>query len=59
MLNKHGLNKRFSKSYHSMVWALIFGTFISRTGFFMSIPFLGIYLHELKGYDNATTEILL
>lgn len=47
------------KTFHPLVWALIFGIFISRAGFFMSIPFLGMYLHENKGYDYATTGAIL
>ncbi|MFT4416333.1 MDR family MFS transporter [Fredinandcohnia humi] len=46
-------------SFHPIAWGLIFGTFLSRTGFFMSIPFLGIYLHEVKEIDPATTGAIL
>ncbi|MBW8350833.1 MFS transporter [Bacillus sp. IITD106] len=53
------LIKKKTLTFHPLVWALLFGTFISRAGFFMSIPFLGIYLHEIKGYDNAITGAIL
>lgn len=48
-----------SNSFHPIAWGLIFGTFLSRAGFFMSIPFLGIYLHEVKRIDPATTGAIL
>ncbi|WP_123041443.1 MDR family MFS transporter [Cohnella candidum] len=44
---------------HPVAWILIFGTFLSRTGFFMVIPFLGIYLGKEKGIDPATTGAIL
>lgn len=44
---------------HPVAWILIFGTFLSRTGFFMVIPFLGIYLSKEKGIDPATTGAIL
>lgn len=47
------------KSSHPIIWSLIIGTFISRAGFYMSIPFLGIYLHDSKGYDHTTTGAIL
>ncbi|MET3292938.1 UNVERIFIED_CONTAM: hypothetical protein ABID98_005635 [Brevibacillus sp. OAP136] len=36
--------------FHPVAWGVILGTFLSRTGFFMTIPFLGIYLG--KGERN-------
>ncbi|MBS4172233.1 MFS transporter [Bacillus sp. FJAT-49736] len=48
-----------AQAFQPLVWALLVGTFISRAGFFMSIPFLGIYLHEIKGYENAITGAIL
>ncbi|KQL54932.1 MULTISPECIES: MDR family MFS transporter [Heyndrickxia] len=53
------LLKGKTQTFHPLVWVLLFGTFISRAGFFMSIPFLGIYLHEIKGYDNSITGAIL
>jgi MFS family permease len=59
MFKKLSSKSTDNTNFHSVAWALIFGTFISRAGFFMSIPFLGIYLHEMKGYDHATTGAIL
>ncbi|MGD8191670.1 MDR family MFS transporter [Brevibacillus ginsengisoli] len=39
--------------FHPVAWGLIIGTFLSRTGFFMTIPFLGVYLGKGKGIDPA------
>jgi MFS family permease len=46
-------------NFHPLAWGVIFGTFLSRAGFFMSLPFLGIYLYEIKGIDPATTGGIL
>ncbi|MNO12212.1 Multidrug resistance protein MdtH [compost metagenome] len=46
-------------SFHPVAWGIIFGTFLSRTGFFMTIPFLGIYLGNIKGIDPATIGAIL
>ncbi|OKP99773.1 MFS transporter [Paenibacillus sp. P46E] len=46
-------------SFHPVAWGVIFGTFLSRTGFFMTIPFLGIYLGNIKGIDPATIGAIL
>jgi MFS family permease len=46
-------------NFHPLAWGVIFGTFLSRAGFFMSLPFLGIYLYEVKGIDPATTGAIL
>ena len=45
--------------FHPVAWGVIVGTFLSRTGFFMTIPFLGIYLGKEKGIDPATTGAIL
>ncbi len=45
--------------FHPLARGIIFGTFLARAGFFMSLPFLGIYLHEAKGIDPATTGAIL
>lgn len=45
--------------FHPVAWGVIIGTFLSRTGFFMTIPFLGIYLGKAKGIDPATTGAIL
>lgn len=50
---------KISKNFHPIIWSLIIGTFISRAGFYMSIPFLGIYLHDIKEYDHTTTGAIL
>ncbi|MGD8191912.1 MDR family MFS transporter [Brevibacillus ginsengisoli] len=34
-----------------LAWSVIIGTFMSRTVFFMTMPFLAIFLHQTKGLD--------
>ncbi|MFB9330383.1 MDR family MFS transporter [Paenibacillus aurantiacus] len=46
-------------SFHPIAWAVLVGTFLSRTGFFMAIPFLGIYLSQTKGIDPTTVGAIL
>lgn len=50
----HALN-----GFHPVAWGVIIGTFLARTGFFMTIPFLGIYLGKVKGLDPATIGAIL
>ncbi|SOB91981.1 Na+/melibiose symporter-like transporter [Ureibacillus xyleni] len=50
---------RKTLKFHPIAWGLIIGTFLSRAGFFMSIPFLGIYLHEVMGFSTAMTGTIL
>lgn len=45
--------------FHPVAWGVIVGTFLARTGFFMTIPFLGIYLGKVKGIDPATIGAIL
>lgn len=45
--------------FHPVAWGVIIGTFLSRTGFFMTIPFLGIYLGKVKEIDPATIGAIL
>jgi MFS family permease len=45
--------------FHPVAWGVIIGTFLSRTGFFMTIPFLGIYLGKAKGIDPAVVGAIL
>ncbi|MBP1967184.1 MDR family MFS transporter [Paenibacillus aceris] len=45
--------------FHPVAWAVIIGTFLSRTGFYMTIPFLAIYLGKVKGIDPATIGAIL
>ena len=59
MMGKKAFSFFHLNCFHPIAWGLIFGTFLSRAGFFMSIPFLGIYLHEIKGIDPATTGAIL
>ncbi|WP_442603208.1 MDR family MFS transporter [Paenibacillus sp. KN14-4R] len=57
-----GVNvRKFFKlgGFHPVAWGLIIGTFLSRTGFFMTIPFLAIYLGKVKGIDPATVGAIL
>ncbi|MBD0378828.1 MDR family MFS transporter [Paenibacillus sedimenti] len=46
-------------AFHPVAWGVIIGTFLSRTGFFMTLPFLGIYLGKVKGIDPATIGAIL
>ncbi|WP_134683848.1 MDR family MFS transporter [Brevibacillus migulae] len=45
--------------FHPVAWGVIVGTFLSRTGFFMTLPFLGIYLGKGKGIDPAIVGAIL
>ncbi|TYP69702.1 MDR family MFS transporter [Paenibacillus methanolicus] len=49
----------FIPRFHPVAWAILAGTFLSRTGFFMAIPFLGIYLSRTKGIDPTTVGAIL
>lgn len=40
-------------------WNIIIGTLISRMVFFMSMPFLSIYLTQKKGIDPATVGMII
>ena len=56
------LTSRLTRSmggFHPVAWGVIIGTFLARTGFFMTIPFLGIYLGKVKGIDPATIGAIL
>jgi MFS family permease len=46
-------------SLHPLVWVIIIGTFFARAGFFMTIPYLGIYLHEIKHMTPAAIGVIL
>lgn len=41
------------KNFHSIIWTIIGGTALSRTAFYMVMPFLAIYLNS-KGISAAT-----
>ncbi len=45
--------------FHPVAWGVIIGTFLARTGFFMTLPFLGIYLGKGKGIDPALVGAIL
>ncbi|MGG1678096.1 MDR family MFS transporter [Neobacillus sp. NRS-1170] len=45
--------------FHPVALGIIYGTFLARAGFFMSLPFLGIYLHEVKGFNPVVTGAIL
>ncbi|WP_051250504.1 MDR family MFS transporter [Paenibacillus harenae] len=45
--------------FHPVAWGLLMGTFLSRIGFYMTIPFLGIYLGKVKGIDPAAVGAIL
>jgi MFS family permease len=44
---------------HPVASGIVFGTFLARAGYFMSIPFLGMYLNEVQGFNPATTGAIL
>lgn len=44
---------------HPMAWVVIVGTLLARGGFFMTIPFLGIYLHEVKHMPPSAIGLIL
>ncbi|MGV3489656.1 MAG: MDR family MFS transporter [Tuberibacillus sp.] len=44
---------------HPAAWIIIIGTLLARAGFFMTIPYLGMYLHEVKGMTPATIGAVL
>ncbi|HEU4964079.1 MAG TPA: MFS transporter [Bacilli bacterium] len=44
--------------FHPVAWAVILGTFASRTGFYMTIPFLAMYLQQ-KGLEPTTIGAVL
>jgi MFS family permease len=46
-------------TYHPVAWLVISGTFLSRGVYFMTMPFLAIYLHQEKGLEAATIGAIL
>ena len=40
-------------------WNIIVGTLIARMVFFMSMPFISIYLTQKKGIDPATVGLII
>ncbi|KEO84839.1 MDR family MFS transporter [Tumebacillus flagellatus] len=44
---------------HPMAWLVVAGTFLSRGVYFMTIPFLAIYLHEVQGLQAASVGAIL
>lgn len=58
--NKREWGREMGKNrFHPVAWGVIIGTFLSRTGFFMTLPFLGIYLGKVKGIDPAVVGSIL
>ncbi|MED5017117.1 MFS transporter [Paenibacillus chibensis] len=58
----NAITKRLTRTwtgFHPVAWGVIIGTFLSRTGYFMTIPFLGIYLGKVHGIDPATIGAIL
>jgi len=51
--------KRYTFRLHPAAWILIIGTFLARAGFFMTIPYLGIYLHEVKQMPPSSIGAIL
>ncbi|WP_054942897.1 MDR family MFS transporter [Paenibacillus ihuae] len=59
MINDTKQQHTTKAAFHPVAWGVILGTFLSRTGFFMTIPFLGIYMGIIKGIDPATIGAIL
>ncbi|MFY0544136.1 MDR family MFS transporter [Brevibacillus sp. H7] len=59
MLKTSVIHRKWLPPFHPVSWGVIMGTLLSRTGFFMTIPFLGIYLGEVKGLDPTTIGAIL
>lgn len=38
-------------NWRPVVWSLVAGTFLSRIGTYMTMPFLAIYLHQVAGME--------
>ncbi|ARU62950.1 MFS transporter [Tumebacillus avium] len=52
------LGKIFSR-FHPVAWGVIIGTFFARAGFYMTMPYLAIYLHEVKGLSPELIGTIL
>lgn len=52
------IKKRMSE-VSPLGWNIIIGTLISRMVFFMSMPFISIYLTQKKGIDPATVGLII
>ncbi|CAM4003908.1 MFS transporter [Cohnella lubricantis] len=59
MIKKANRLAQTFNGFHPVAWGVIVGTLLARTGFFMTIPFLGIYLGKVKGIDPATVGAIL
>jgi MFS family permease len=53
-----GMTGLFAK-WHPAVIVIIAGTLFTRAAFFMTMPFLAIYLYSEKGIDPATVGIII
>lgn len=45
--------------FHPVAWMIIIGTFMSRTVFFMTMPFLAIYLDHVKGLPAHIIGVII
>lgn len=45
--------------FHPIAWGIITGTLLSRFVFFMSMPFLAIFLDRVKGLDSLTIGLII
>jgi len=43
------------RPYHPLVWVVVGGTVFARTAYFMSMPFLALYLSGTSGLDPFLT----
>ncbi|MBL0385214.1 MFS transporter [Tumebacillus sp. ITR2] len=46
-------------SLHPVAWLVVVGTFLSRGVYFMTIPFLAIYLHDVQGLEASSVGAIL
>lgn len=46
-------------NFHPLAWGIIIGTLFSRTVFFMTMPFIAIYLGAMKGIDPTTIGLII
>ncbi|MED2973669.1 MFS transporter [Fictibacillus sp. B-59209] len=51
--------KTFMQHWHPIVTTIIMGTFFSRAAFFMTMPFLAIFLYKEKGIDPQTVGLII
>ncbi|WP_425590341.1 MDR family MFS transporter [Fictibacillus enclensis] len=53
------MKNKFFRHWHPVVTTIIMGTFFSRAAFFMTMPFLAIFLHKEKGMEPETIGLII